>query len=64
MKIVGLLKVCIFVGIHWMQFVSHVKFRQLQTQRYAYQNNRISQGTPISATNVATEIFLKVVLNT
>jgi hypothetical protein len=23
----------IAVGIHWMEFVSHVKFRQLQTQR-------------------------------
>ena len=22
-----------FVGVHWMEFVSHVKFRQLQTQR-------------------------------
>jgi hypothetical protein len=22
-----------FVGVHWMKFVSHVKFRQLQTQR-------------------------------
>ena len=32
MKIIGLLKVC-FVGVHWMEFVSHVKFRQLQKQR-------------------------------
>ena len=23
----------IAVGVHWMEFVSHVKFRQLQTQR-------------------------------
>jgi hypothetical protein len=23
----------LFVGVHWMAFVSHVKFRQLQTQR-------------------------------
>jgi hypothetical protein len=22
-----------FVGVHWMEFVSHVKFRQLQAQR-------------------------------
>jgi uncharacterized membrane protein len=22
-----------FVGVHWMAFVSHVKFRKLQTQR-------------------------------
>jgi hypothetical protein len=22
-----------FVGVHWMEFVSHVKFRRLQTQR-------------------------------
>jgi hypothetical protein len=22
-----------FVGVRWMEFVSHVKFRQLQTQR-------------------------------
>ena len=22
-----------FVEVHWMEFVSHVKFRQLQTQR-------------------------------
>ena len=22
-----------FVGVHWMEFVSHAKFRQLQTQR-------------------------------
>jgi hypothetical protein len=22
-----------FVGVHWMEFVSHVKFRQLQKQR-------------------------------
>jgi hypothetical protein len=22
-----------FVGVHWMEFVSHVRFRQLQTQR-------------------------------
>jgi hypothetical protein len=21
-----------FVGVHWMEFVSHVKFRQLQAQ--------------------------------
>jgi hypothetical protein len=21
------------VGVHWMEFASHVKFRQLQTQR-------------------------------
>jgi hypothetical protein len=31
-----------FVGVHWMEFVSHVKFRQLQTQRWAYQNNTFS----------------------
>ena len=28
-----------------MEFVSHVKFRQLQTQRYAYQNNTFSFAT-------------------
>jgi hypothetical protein len=22
-----------FVGVHWMEFVSHVRFRKLQTQR-------------------------------
>jgi hypothetical protein len=22
-----------FVGVHWMEFVSHMKFHQLQTQR-------------------------------
>ena len=27
-----------FVGVHWMEFVSHVKFRQLQTQRISEQN--------------------------
>ena len=31
-----------FVGFHWMEFVSHVKFRQLQTQGQAYQNNTLS----------------------
>ena len=28
-----LAKSTFFVGVHWMEFVSHVKFRQLQTQR-------------------------------
>jgi hypothetical protein len=31
--------------VHWMEFVSHVKFRQLQTQRLAYQNNTFSFAT-------------------
>ena len=31
MKRIGLLKVCFFVRVHSMEFVSHVKFRQLQT---------------------------------
>jgi hypothetical protein len=35
----------LFVGVHWMEFVSHVKFRQLQTQRWAYQNNTFSFAT-------------------
>jgi hypothetical protein len=26
-----------FVGVHWMEFVSHVKFRQLQKQPHAQQ---------------------------
>jgi hypothetical protein len=30
---------------YWMEFVSHVKFRQSQTQRYAYQNNTTSFAT-------------------
>jgi hypothetical protein len=34
-----------FVEVHWMEFVSHVKFRQLQTQRLAYQNNTFSFAT-------------------
>jgi hypothetical protein len=52
MKRIGLLKVGFFVGVHWMKFVSHVKFRQLQTQRLAYQNNTFS-----FATRLATEFY-------
>jgi hypothetical protein len=42
-----------FVEVHWMEFVSHVKFRQLQTQRNLSRRGRmvvefttISSGTP------------------
>jgi hypothetical protein len=31
--------------VHWMEFVSDVKFRQLQAQRLAYQNNTFSLAT-------------------
>jgi hypothetical protein len=44
-----------FVGVHWMEFVSHVKFRQLQTQRYAYQNNTLSFATRLGW--LATECY-------
>ena len=40
-----------FVGIHWMEFVSHVKFRQLQ----AYQNNTLSFATILGW--LATEFY-------
>jgi hypothetical protein len=44
-----------FVGVHWMEFVSHVKFRQLQTQSYAYQNNTLSFATRLGW--LATECY-------
>jgi hypothetical protein len=44
-----------FVRIHWMEFVSHVKFRQLQTQRLAYQNNTFSFATRLGW--LATEFY-------
>jgi hypothetical protein len=44
-----------FVGVHWMAFGSHVKFRQLQTQRLAYQNNTFSFATRLGW--LATEFY-------
>jgi hypothetical protein len=45
----------VFVGVHWMEFVSHVKIRQLQTQRQAYQNNTLSFATRLGW--LATEFY-------
>ena len=44
-----------FVGVHWMEFVSRVKFRQLQTQCWAYQNNTFSFATRLGW--LATEFY-------
>ena len=45
----------LLLGFHWMEFVSHVKFRQIQTQRYAYQNNTLSFATRLGW--LATEFY-------
>jgi hypothetical protein len=55
-----------FVGVHWMEFVSHVKFRQLQTQRTTFVNcfssSMIMRFTMINNTAHAIFIYLFIYL--
>ena len=43
----------IAVGVHWMKFVSHVKFRLMHPKRWVFQTNALSSATSLGC--LATE---------